>query len=191
MIMIANDLFGHIRLVGKEREDSLLKEHEDEIAQINEDRQKSLESLKLSLEKEIEKEKSSVLERYIREEARITKTQLSIRKNEIFDQVKKQTEKMIFEMEDDRLSEIFVPRLSLIKSRLSGDIKLIAPEKFRSLASTVANKSGIDCRIEIADTENDALILEDKEMTVELSVRDLIEDQAEKSSGELYKILFD
>ncbi len=191
MIMIANELFGHIRSVGKEREDSLLKEYENDIARINEDRQKSLEFLRLSLEKEIEKEKSLILERYIREEARKTKTQLSIRKNELFNQTKKQTEKTIFEMDDDRLLEIFIRRLNLIKNRLSGEVKLIAPEKFRSLVSIVAKKSGIDCRIEVADTENDALILEDKGMTVELSVRDIIEDQAEKSSSELYKILFD
>lgn len=189
--MIANDLFGHIKSVGKKREDVLRDEHEIEKARIDKERLKDLESLKLSLDKELEKERTSLIERYIREEARKTKAEMSVRKNNLFGQMKKRVKELVLEKDESELAEMFARRLRPVKDRISGEVKLISSDKFRSLAEDVGKRSGINCRVEVGNIGDGELILEGKEMTVDLSVDELIETEAERSSGKLYEILFD
>ena len=190
--MTANDLFGHIKSVGKKREDLLRDEHEIEKARIDKKRIKDLESLRLSLDKELEKERALLIERYIREEARKTKVEISVRKNDLFGQMKKRAKKLALKMDESKLAEIFAHRLHSVKGRISGEVKLIASEKFRSLAEKVGERSGINYRLEIRNNLGDGeLILEGKGMTVNLSIDELIEIEAERNSGKLYEIFFD
>ncbi len=189
--MTANDLFGHIRSVGKEREEILREEHEAKIAEIERDRLKSFEKLKVLLEKELDSERSSMIERHIREENRKTKAEVSVRKNDLFEQMKRKAKKMILDMDDETLAEMFAARLRPMKGRLTEDVKLISSEKWLSLTSEVSKRAGIDCPVEVGRLADGELILEDKGMTVELSVDELVEDEAERNSTDLYEILFD
>ena len=190
--MIANDLFGHIKSVGEKRRDLLRDEHEIEKARIDKERSKDLGSLRSSLDKELEKERALLIEKCIREEARKTKAEISVRKNDLFGQMKKRAKELALKMDESKLAGIFAHRLRSVKDRISGEVKLVVSKKFRSLAAEVGERSGIDCRIEIRNNLGDGeLILEGKEMTVDLSIDELIETEAERNSGKLYKIFFD
>ncbi len=189
--MTANDLFGHIRSVGKEREEVLREEHEAQVVQIERDRLKAFEDLKVSLEKDLDLEKASMIERHGREETRKTRAEVSVLKNRIFDQMKRKTEKMVLDMEIDSLAEIFAARLRPIKSRLVDDAKLISSERWVPLAREVFKRAGIDCPVEAGNIPDGELILEDRGMTVELSIGEIIDDEAQKNSAKLYEMIFD
>ena len=190
--MIANDLFEHIKSVSKTREDLLRDEHEIEKARINKKRLEDLELLKSSLNKDLEKEGALLIEKYIREEARKTKAEVLVRKNDLFSQMKKIAKKLALKMDESKLTEIFSHRLRSVKDRISGEVRLVTSEQFCSLAEGVSKKSGIDCCVEIRNNIGDGkLILEGKEITVDLSIDELIETEAERNSGRLYEIFFD
>ena len=189
--MIANDLLGHIKSIGKKREDLLRDEHEIEKARINKERFETLESLGSSLDKELEEERALLIERYIREEARKTKMEVSIRKNDLFNEMKKRAKKLALKLDENKLAEIFAHRLSSVKNMISGEVRLVTSEQFYSLAEEVGKRSGINCRVEIRNNIGDGeLILETKEMTVDLSIDELVETEVERNSGKLYEIFF-
>lgn len=189
--MNANDLFGHIRLVGKEKENALRDEHKSKMAQIDKDRLNRLESLRLSLKEEFKKERTLMIEKYIREEARKIKVEISVRKSALYNQMKRKARELALEMNENELAEIFAYRLRPIKDSISSEVKLIAPKKLHSLAEKVKKISGINCRVEIGDVGDKELILEDKRMIVELSIDEFVETEAERNSEKLYEILFD
>ncbi len=189
--MTADILLGHIKEIGKEKEKNLREEHEREVARIEKERLDGFEELKTLLEREVEAERVSMIERLMREEESKIKAEISFRKNELLKQTKREAKKMFFKMDKEKIINIFAARLKSIKNRLLDEAKLISSEEYLSLAKEISKKAEIRCPIEVGGIADGKLVLESRRMMVELSVEELIEDSAEKNSAKLYQIIFD
>jgi len=191
LIMTADILLGHIKEISKEKEKNLREEHEREVARIEKERLDGFEELKTLLEREVEAERVSMIERLMREEESKIKAEISFRKNELLKQTKREAKKMFFKMDKEKIINIFAARLKSIKNRLLDEAKLISSEEYLSLAKEISKEAEIRCPIEVGGIADGKLVLESRRMMVELSVEELIEDSAEKNSAKLYQIIFD